>query len=49
MEDMLDFSAYFKKTNFSYIRRNFNGAAHCLAKFNFEQGNFFEWDEPILA
>lgn len=36
MEDILNFSAYFKKTNFSYTPWNFNGAAHCLAKFSFE-------------
>lgn len=53
VEEILDVSWFFKKTEFSIIRRDLNGAAHSLAKFGFERGenmilsgrvgSFLEW------
>lgn len=47
VKDILDFSVYFKKTNFSYISRNFNGVVYCLTKFSFQQGKSLEQDESF--
>lgn len=43
VEDILDVSSNLKTSSFSYISRNFNGAAYCLAKCSFEHGKSFEW------
>lgn len=36
-DDILNFSCSFKKTEFSFIPRELNGAIYSLAKFDFER------------
>lgn len=43
VDDILGFSCFFKKNNFSFIPRKLNRAVNCLAKFSFERGESFEW------
>lgn len=38
----LNFSTYFKASNFSYIPVKINEAVHCVAKFNFKNAKSFE-------
>lgn len=41
VEYILDVSSIFKKTEFSFVPRKLNGAAHELTKFYFEKGQNF--------
>lgn len=49
IDDILNFLSYFRTFSFSFIPRNLNGAADCLAQFSFEEGKNFEWDGSFLS